>query len=99
MDPIFDDTQVFGLNTWISPEIEVPQIQTTDIGTGMLDGLFDKAGGLQGIASIAGAIGGIMSGMDQRDYQKELLKMEKERIKRDRARQEKFEGDMKSAWN
>ena len=99
MEATFNETPIFGLNTWIDPNIEIPTLPPVDTNMGMLDGLLDKAGGLQGLGSLASAIGGIMGGIEQRKYQKELLDMEKKRIERDRARQEKFEGDMKSSWN
>lgn len=65
----------------------------------------DSMGGLKGImggigtlGSAVGAIGGILNGIEQRKYQKGLLRREDERIARDRARQDKFESGVIGAW-
>ncbi len=60
--------------------------------------LFDGLGGLEGLASIFGTVGDIWGGMEQRKYQKDILKTEKDRIKREQARQDKFDKGMSDAW-
>ena len=53
---------------------------------------------LQGIGSLVSAVGGILAYMDQSAYRKEMLKMEKDRIKRDRKRQDEFDAGMDKAY-
>ena len=96
------------LNTGIMPSVSVPDTSLTQmpevtIGVpkvalpeqgGFLDGL-----DLKGIGTLASVISGIMSANAQRSFQKEQLAMEKERIARDRKRQDKYESGMKSSWS
>lgn len=83
---------------WSLPEI-TPDTSTVDtsLGSSLLDG-FDSLGGMKGLAGLAGTIGSIWGGIEQRKYQKNLLNMEKDRIARDRKRQDKFDAGMTSAW-
>ena len=53
---------------------------------------------LSGIGSLVSAIGGIWSAMEEADYKKKMLEMEKKRIKRERIRQNQFEHDMDVAY-
>jgi len=46
---------------------------------------------LKGLGTLASVIGSIWGAIDERNYKDKILKMEKERIARDRARQDKFE--------
>jgi hypothetical protein len=98
-DAMVDNSLLSLANTHLSmPEIATDtSVPDTSLGSSILDGL-DSLGGLKGLGSLAGTIGNIWGGIEQRKYQKDLLKMEKERIARDRARQDKFDSGMQKAW-
>ncbi len=96
------------LNTGIMPSVSVPDTSLTQmpevtIGVpkvalpeqgSFLDG-FDLKGG----ATLLGVIGSILGQRDQAKFPTEQLPMEKERIARDRKRQDKYESGMKSSWS
>ncbi|MDD5360406.1 MAG: hypothetical protein PHI79_03410 [Sulfurovaceae bacterium] len=81
-------------NNFTMPDVDTTSIQDTSIGSSILDGV----GGLKGFGNFANILGDIWGNMEQRKYQKSLLKREDARISRDRARQDKFDNGMQKAW-
>ncbi|DAB40285.1 MAG TPA: hypothetical protein CFH81_08810 [Sulfurovum sp. UBA12169] len=62
-------------------------------------GILSDIGGLQGISSLLGAVGGIMGARDESKWRERQERREEARVAREERRQEKFESDMNRAWN
>jgi len=92
---MLDEENGLDFSAIATPKLEIP---TDNLNNSLdLGGLF---GGIDlgGLGALAGAIGGIMQARSQAKYQKRLADMEEARIKRDEARQDKYESGMRKAY-